>query len=305
VLVVTGPTGNVGAEVARLLVERVDQRRLPFGTFRIAAHNPGRVRESLGDSAQDAPAAPIATFDYDDRSTWDAVLEGVDTLFIVFPLPTPRTVNTRMKPFVDAAVAAGCGHIVYLSVPGADQNKVVPHYGVERHIEASGANYTFLRSSYFMQNLCRGISTHGVDIADNGEVFIPAGNGRITFIDSRDVAAVALEVFEDPAAHANKAYTLTGPERLSFSEVARVLTEVLGYPVSYTAPSLARFWYRLYRRGVPADVIGFMTIVYVLTRTGRNEPLTDELERLLGRAATDFRRFAEDNEWRWRTKTWT
>jgi len=229
----------------------------------------------------------------------------VSTLFLLFPLPRPRTVETRMKPFIDAAYREGCRHVVYLSVPGADAFKVVPHYGVERHIEGTGLAHTFLRSSYFMQNLCRRISTHGVDIAERGEVFIPAGGGGISFVDARDVAAVALEVFREPAAHANKAYTLTGPERLDFYEVARVLSEVLERPIRYASPSFPRFWYRLGRRGVSSDILVFMTIVYWLTRAGRNEPLTDELPALLGCPPTDLRQFAKDNRWRWETRTWT
>jgi len=297
VLVVTGPTGNVGAEVTRLLVERRRAGEAP--TFRIAAHDPQKIRALHG------PDVPVVKFDYDDRTTWRAVLEDVSTLFLLFPLPHPRTVETRMKPFINAAYREGCRHVVYLSVPGADAFKVVPHYGVERHIEGTGLAHTFLRSSYFMQNLHRRISTHGVDIAERGEVFIPAGGGRISFIDARDVAAVALDVFRDPAAHRNRAYTLTGPERLDFYEVAGVLSEVLERPIRYASPSFPRFWYRLARRGVHWDTLVFMTIVYWLTRAGRNEPLTDELPALLGRPPTDLRQFAKDNRWRWETKTWT
>jgi uncharacterized protein YbjT (DUF2867 family) len=119
------------------------------------------------------------------------------------------------------------------------------------------------------------------------------------------VAVVALDVFRDPVAHKNRAYTLTGPERLDFYEVAGVLSKVLERPIRYASPSLPRFWYRLGRRGVSWDTLVFMTIVYALTRAGRNEPLTDELPALLGRPATDMRQFAKDNRWRWETRTWT
>lgn len=301
-IVLTGPTGNVGAEVARLFAQAAVPAAAggaPQPPFRIAAHRPAAVRAELGDDA------PVVPFDYDDRTTWPAALDGVERLFLLFPLPSPRMVDRRMVPLIDAAVAAGCRHVVYLTVPGADRQKVVPHHRVERHIEASGADHTFLRASFFMQNLHRKVSTHGVDIVERGEVFVPAGRGATTFVDARDVAQVARLALLDPAAHRNVAYTLTGPERLRMDEVAEILTEVLERPVRYPRPSLPRFWWRLHRRGVTVDTIAFMSIVYTLTRTGRNEPMTDELARLLGRRPTDLRTWAAHARPRWEQRAWT
>jgi uncharacterized protein YbjT (DUF2867 family) len=294
-IVITGPTGNVGAEVVRLLAERS-----PALPYRVAAHTPERIKSTHG------PQVPAVKFDYDDRSTWGPVLEGVSTLFLLFPLPHPRTVNTRMKPFINAAVEAGCKHFVYISVPGAETYKFVPHYQVERHMEASGVPYTFLRPSYFMQNLCRAISTHGVDIAEHDELFIPGGEGRTTFIDSRDVATLVLDVFQNPDKHRNKAYTLAGPESLDLHQVAAIMSEGLGRPIRYANPSLPAFWWRMWRRGVAPDVIFFMTLVYTLTRRGRNEVRVEQpLTELLGRPATILRQFVAENRWRWEQRKWT
>jgi uncharacterized protein YbjT (DUF2867 family) len=293
-LVVTGPTGNVGAEVTQLLAGGAFN-----GSYRVAAHSPHKITGRYGDHV------PVLPFDYDRREGWDAVLDGVSTLFLIFPLPTPRTVETRIKPFVDAAKRAGAQHIVYLSVPGADREKVVPHFHSERHIEASGIPYTILRASFFMQNLCRGLSTHGVDIVEHDEIFIPAGKGKTTFVDARDVARVAVDVFHDPAAHRNRSYLLTGNERLDFYEVAAIFSEVMGRPIRYVNPAYPHFWLRLWRRGVKWDVIAFMTIVYTLTRSGKNEPMSDEMARLLGRTPTPMRQFVAENLYRWEQRIWT
>ncbi|MBW8485865.1 NmrA family NAD(P)-binding protein [Actinomadura parmotrematis] len=293
-IVVTGPTGNVGAEIVRLLAGEAAP-----GPYRVAAHDPGRIAREYGEDV------PAVAFDYDDRATWPAVLDGVRTLFLLFPLPHPRTVKTRMIPFIDAAVAAGCEHIVYITVPGADRLRFVPHYAVERHIEATGVGHTFLRCGYFSQNLCRAISTHGVDIMDHGEIFIPAGRGRTTFLDARDAAAVALDLLTGPALEGGAAHTLTGPRRLDFDEAAAVLADVLGRPVRYARPSYPRFWRRLRSRGVTRDTLLFMTIVYTLTRTGRNEPLTGELAALLGRDPTPFEQWARDYKDRFEHRAWT
>ncbi len=293
-LVIIGPTGNVGSQVADLVVTHD-----PPMAYRLAAHNPDKLRKKYGDDVS------VAKFDYDDRSTWDAVLADIEVLFLLFPLPSPRTVNTRMKPFIDAAVGAGVKHIVYVAVPGADTQRVVPHYPVERYIEASGVPYTFLHPTYFMQNLCRAVSTHGVDIMDHDEIFIPAKDGRTTFIDARDVAQVALDIIKNPEPHAGQTYVLTGPELLDFYQVADKFTEVMGRPITYTDPSFPAFWQRMWRRGVSWDVIAFMTGVYYLSRTGKNAQTTDTLPKMLGHEPTHMDQFIVDYLPRWENRDWT
>lgn len=285
-IVITGPNGNVGLE----LVRSMQGRNVPW---RVAAHN---VEKTL---AQFGPDLPAVRFDYGDRSTWPAVLEGIDTLFLLFPLPHPRTARAWMVPFVEAAAAAGCRHIVYVSVPGADRLSFVPHHTVEQAISESGVGFTILRAAYFFQNLTRELSTHYIDIRDHDEIFIPAKNAKTTFIDSRDVAELAATILTDPAPHRNESYLLSGPEAIDFYRVAEVMTEELGRPIRYTNPSFPRFWARMFRRGVAWDVVSFMTIVYMLTRFGKNRPVTDTLPRLLGRPATDVRGFVHAYKERW------
>jgi uncharacterized protein YbjT (DUF2867 family) len=281
-IVVTGPNGNVGTELVRALIRAGD---LPF---RIAANTPAKIDALYGADV------PRTKFSFDDRETWGPTLADVSTLFLLFPLPHPRTAKTWMVPFVEAAKAAGAQHIIYVSVPGADTTKMVPHYTVERAIEASGVPYTFLRASYFAQNLCRDITTHAVDIARDDEILIPAGKGKTSFVDSRDVAEVAVKVMRDPAAHVGRGYVLTGPEAIDFYEVAARFTRVLGRPIRYRAPSFLRFWRTVGPR-VTWDTLFFMSGVYFLTRIGKNAPMTDTLPQLLGRPATSIDRFIADH----------
>jgi uncharacterized protein YbjT (DUF2867 family) len=281
-IVVTGPNGNVGTELVRALIRAGD---LPF---RIAANTPAKIDALYG------PDVPRTRFSFADRATWVSTLEGVSTLFLLFPLPHPRTAKTWMVPFVEAAAKAGAKHIIYVSVPGADTTKMVPHYTVERAIEASGVPYTFLRAAYFAQNLCRDITTHAVDIARDDEIFIPAGKGKTSFVDSRDVAEVAVKVMRNPVAHARQGYVLTGPEAIDFYEVAARFTTVLGRTIRYRAPSFLRFWRTVGPR-VTWDTLFFMSGVYFLTRIGKNAPMTDTLPRLLGRPATPIETFIADH----------
>jgi nucleoside-diphosphate-sugar epimerase len=165
---------------------------------------------------------------------------------------------------------------------------------VERAVEASGVPFTFLRAAFFSQNLVRDITTHAVDIAKNNEILVPAGKGLTSFVDSRDVAEVAVRVMKEPAAHAGRAYVLTGPEKLDYHQVAAIMTEVLGRPIRYREPSMLRFWRTVGPR-VSWDTLLFMSGVYFLTRTGKNAPMTDTLGRLLGRPPRTMRDFVADH----------
>lgn len=296
VTLVTGPTGNVGAELVALL-----GRDTSITPWRIASRHPdARV------PASDAGAVPeIVAMDFFDPSTWSAALRDVRTLFLLFPLPSNRAARTAIVPFLKSAQAAGCRHVVYVSVFGADRARFIPHHTVEAALRSSSMTWTVLRCSFFMQNLHRRISTHGIDIADHGELFIPASSGKTTFLDARDAAAIAALAIRRPDQHRNVVHHLTGPAALTMTEVATALTAHLGHRVTYTHPGLFPFVRRLRRRGLGWDTIGFMSAVYTLTRLGRNQPITDEVARHLGRQPTDLDRFLHDSAWRWRDHAWT
>ena len=289
-LLITGPSGNVGHELVELLSTG------PDGDFRVASRQPPHPGSGTVSTCE---------MDFFDRSTWEPALAGVDRLFLLFPLPGNRAAREAIIPFIAAAERAGCRHVVYVSVFGADRARIIPHHKVEAALRDSSMTWSVLRCSYFMQNLHRRISTHGDDIVDRGELFVPAGRGRTTFLDARDAAAVAATVLSDPGEHHNTVYELTGPAALTMGDVAAELSEALGYPVRYTHPGLVTFARRLRRRGVTWDTIVFMSAVYSLTRMGLNQPITDDVESLLGRPPRTLTRFLADSEWRWRERAWT
>ncbi|OMC31247.1 hypothetical protein A5740_15575 [Mycobacterium sp. GA-1841] len=293
-LLITGPSGNVGYEL-------VEQLNRPSGlSWRVASRHPDELKARLSGGSTD-----VVALDFFDRSTWDRALADVDCLFLLFPLPGNRAARDAIIPFIAAAESAGCRHIVYVSVFGADRARFIPHYKVEKALRDSTLTWTVLRCSFFMQNLHRQISTHGEDIVEHGEVFIPAGRGRTTFIDARDAAQVAAKILAEPQRHVDTVYHLTGPAALTMDEVAATLTAEVGIKVTYTRPGLFRFARRLRRRGVGWDTVGFMCAVYTLTRFGANQPLTDDVRRLLGRSPRTLPEFVHDNAWRWRERAWT
>jgi uncharacterized protein YbjT (DUF2867 family) len=276
-ILVTGATGTVGGHVAAGLAERgVDARA--------ATRRPAGV---------DLPLPPVR-FDFEDPSTYDA-FDGVDRLFLVRP-PAIANVWASIVPALDAAERAGVEHVVFLSLLGAEQNPVVPHRWIEWALLRSGMAWTFLRPSFFMQNLA---TTHRADLRDRNTILVPAGQGRTSFVDARDVAAAGVRALVEPGHH-NAAYALTGAEALTYFEVAAIFSDVLGREVRYANPSVLAFVRHMRRQGHPWPFVLVMTGIYLTARFGLAGTVTDDLERLLGRPPTSMRTFVQDYRACWR-----
>ena len=276
-ILVTGATGTVGSDVVDALAET--------GTpFRAGVRDPA-AREWPDD------CEPVV-FDFERPETWGFAFEGVDTLFLLRP---PSVQRERILDAVDAAVRTGVDHVTYLSVLGAEKNPLLPHRRIERHLEASDATYTFLRASYFMQNLSE---IHAPEIRQHDEVFVPAGAGAVSFVDTRDVGAVAAATMTEDG-HENRAYDLTGPAALDFEAVADVFSDVLDRRVVYADPSPITFVRRMHARGVSLRFAILMLGIYAPARFGRAARVTDDVERLLGRSPTSLVTFVDDHRDVW------
>nr|WP_205254501.1 SDR family oxidoreductase [Halorussus sp. JP-T4] len=272
---VTGATGTVGSAVADQLAEADAEVHL-----RVGVRDPSQATAG-GDEAS------AVEFDFERPETWGATLADVDRLFLVRP---PNVGVDRLREFADAAVRVDVGHVVYLSVLGAEKNPLLPHYRMERHLEAADAAHTFLRAAYFMQNLSE---IHRPDVAERGEIYVPAGDGETGFVDARDVAAVGVAALIE-SGHENRAYDVTGPEALDYHEVAAVFSEVLGRRITYPEPTIPAFVRRMRSRDVPYPMIAVMVALYSVTRLGLSGRVSADVERVLGRESRSLGTFVED-----------
>ena len=135
-----------------------------------------------------------------------------------------------------------------------------------------------------MQNLS---TTHRDEIKNENEIYVPAGKGRTSFVDARDIAEVAFTLLSG-AQHLNKSYELTGSEALSYLEVAEILSDVLKKPVAYRNPSLLSFIWRNWRKHKNLSFVLVMAIIYTTARFGQAGLITEELPKLLGRKPTSL-----------------
>ncbi|NKY21954.1 NmrA family NAD(P)-binding protein [Cellulomonas denverensis] len=282
-VLVVGAGGNVGAAVVRgLLAEGVAVRAAGTDPERLAALHPEAepVRLDLLDSASFGPA-----------------VAGASGLFLIRP-PAIASVGPTLNALVDAAAAAGVGHVVFSSVTGADTNRVVPHHRVETHLRSAGVPWTILRPGFFAQNLA---DAYREDIVRDGRILLPSGRGRAAFIDARDIGDVAARVLAEPERHRGAGYVLTGPEALDFDQVAALLSAELGRPVRYQPTSALRYARHVHGQGRPWMQAIVQTVLHTGLRRGQAETVDPTIERLLGRPARTLAAYVHDNRATWST----
>ena len=263
-VLVTGASGNVGREVLACLRER-------GVAVRIGSRDGTAEGLRAGETA--------VRLDLLDPSTFATAVAGCRALFLLRP-PAIADTGATLVPLIDAASAAGAGQVVFLSVAGADRMPFVPHHAVEKHLRAGPPGWTILRPGFFAQNLG---TAYRRDIARDDRLYVPAGRGRVAFVDVRDVGEVAARALLDPGAHRGQAYTLTGPDAVTFAEAARLLTAALGRPVHYAAASVVGYLWHLRRSGMPWAQALVQTALHVGLRFGQAARVDPTLERLLGR----------------------
>lgn len=278
---VTGATGIVGSAVVEHLLARGEQV--------IAA-----TRRDT-DATQVPAGAATRDFEFGaSPAELDAALEGVDRLFLMRP-PQIEDVQTYLFPVIDAALRRGIRQIVFLSLQGVQANRKTPHHAVEQYLKQTRAPYTFLRPNFFMQNLS---STYRDDIRDRSSIFVPAGRARTAFIDARDIGRVAATVFGEPG-HLRKAYTLSGEQTLGYTQVARIMSDVLGREIRYERPSEADYLARLAQQGAPADYIAVQKMIYRVVRLNVSALPNRKVRKITGEPPTTFRQFVEDYRHVW------
>jgi|SRR5579871_1641023 len=214
-ILVTGASGTVGGAVAAELAGS----KVPF--------------RALYRSQADAPAArgiDVVIADFADKPSLDRALQNIDTVFLVCS-PVRELVELESN-MIEAAERAGVERVVLNSALGAgDYSKSFPswHRKVEDKLKASGLEYTILRPNSFMQNV---LAYYAPTIRTQGAFYAAMGNARVSYIDVRDVAAVAARALTSRE-HVGETYELNGPEAVTYSELARRISRAAGREVQY------------------------------------------------------------------------
>jgi len=274
-ILVVGATGNVGSTLVQLLAGQ-------GVSVKAATRSPEKY------AAQ--PGVTPVRFEYDEFATHASALEGVDRVFLIAK-PMEAAPQKALIPLIDRAKAVGVKQIVFMTAMGVDQAEGTGMRMVEKHLIASGVPYTILRPNWFMQNFNHGFLLPALKQA--GAIFVPAGDAKTSFIDTRDIAAVAAKTLIDPS-HIGKEYTLTGGEALSYAEAATMLASVSGRDIRYVAISDDDLRNALAHLNLAADAIEFMIGLFYVARQGWTAPVSPVVASVLGRAPISFEAFARE-----------
>ncbi len=279
-ILITGATGNVGAEIIKYLA-------ILNPTFDILAgvKNPNEKKPI-------SSIVKFVEFDFMNVNTFKPALIHIDILFLLRP-PQISDVHKYFEPLINAAKANGIKHLVFLSVQGVEKSKIIPHHKIEKLIIDSKIPYTFLRPAYFMQNFIGSLNN---DLINKHRIYLPAGNAKFTLVDVADVGAVAATVLLNTEAHLNKAYELTNNEKLSFSEMALKLSAGLGKNITYKSPNLLRFFFVKRKEKIPAMLILVMIMLHYLPRFQQEPIITNWIKKITGKAPVSFNEFIAKNK---------
>ena len=225
-------------------------------------------------------------FEWNDPTTWKPALAGVQAAYVVYTpdLAVPAAPRA-IRDFTELAVRSGVKKLVLLSGRGEEEAQ-----RCERIVQDSGVDWTIVRASWFSQNFSEGAF---LDLIVSGEVALPAGSVAEPFIDADDIADVVVAALTEDG-HAGQVYEVTGPRMLTFTEAVVEIAEAAGRPIRYVQIPMEAFATGLAQAGVPADYIELLKYLFTTVLDGRNEQLTDGVQRALGRAPRDFREYARD-----------
>lgn len=270
-VLVLGGTGTVGRPLVAQLRER-------GASLRVASREPSGPHGAL--------------FRWDEPTTWRAAVDGITAAFVMTP-PGVARVDERMAALAPVLAAARLDRVVHLSGFGVEHT-TSPMRRAELALDRAGLAVTHLRPNYFMQNFAVGALVEG--LRTRSEIAAPAGSSAISFVDARDIADVACEAL---CRDVGPALTLTGPAALSHGELAATLARVLDRPIAYRAETADEARRSLAAAGLAEDRIEARIGFLALAQRGALADVTEDLPRVLGRAAHTWERFALDHASTW------
>jgi uncharacterized protein YbjT (DUF2867 family) len=282
-ILVTGASGNIGSEVVKQLLSNA-----PEVSTKAAIHSSQNIKKVKYDDR-----VKIIQIDYNQPETIREALSGVDKLFLLTP-DVPNAADLASNVVIEAK-KAGIKQIVKQSVMGAaleaDVGTMRLHRQAEKFIEQSGIPFTFLRPNEFMQNF---INFHSPSIKGNNAFYVPLEDAKVSLVDVRDIAAVAVKSLIDEDKHKNKTYLITGPEALSYHQVAEILSNTTGRKINYVNISDEEAKAAMKEIGMSDWLINTVSELSEYFRKGKASEISPAVEDVTGNKPISFSQFAKD-----------
>lgn len=280
-ILVTGATGTVGSEVVRQLSTKGE-------TVKAAA------RSANDNTFSHLNGVQTIQLDLNSTDIFASAFQGVDKLFLLTPFQSNMVDLT--SNLVNEAKKTKIKYIVKQSVMGADAEPGITPSRLHRQaekIEESGIPFTFLRPNFFMQNF---VNFFSQTIKSQNAFYVPAGDSKVSFVDVRDIAAVAVQALaSNNGKHEGKAYNITGGEALSYGQAAEILSKQLGKKVNYVNVSDEDARKGMKDMGMDEWTINSMIELFEITRAGYASAISPAVEEITGSKPISFRQSASDN----------
>lgn len=274
-ILVIGANGTVGTELVRLLSDQ--------------GHDVVRTTSRAPETAQDVHLNLVT------GEGLATAFDGVEAAFLLSP-PGYTNQNELLNPVIDQAVASGVQKIVLMTAMGANADEAAPLRKVERHLEQSGLAYNIIRPNWFMQNF----HTFWIQgILEQGKILLPVGLAKGSFIDARDIAAVAAVLLTNRH-HDNQDFDLTGGEALDHDEAAAILSHATGRTIVYEEVSEEAMLAQLLAAGLPQDYAHFLITILGFFKAGYSEAITPAVETITGTKPRTFAAYAQDFQDAWK-----
>lgn len=275
-VLVVGATGTVGSGIVKLLKEQGYQVR-------------STTSKVVNSSNKDTVQINLAT-----GEGIKEAMEGITRAFFISP-PAYSDQYLILAPLVQEAKRVGLKKVVLMTALGADADETSPFRRVEVELEQSGLNYNIVRPNWFLQNF----NTFWIQgILEQGKILLPAGNAKTSFIDTRDISAVAAKLLVTNE-HNNKAFNLTGPESLDHNEVASAISKKTQKAISYEEIKPEVFLQGLISAGLPESYASFLVVIMGYLKEGYNSAVTDDVRTILGADPRGLNNYVSDYKTSW------
>ena len=278
-ILVTGATGNIGREIIKLLQDR----------------NVNFVAGTTSEKAIDG--VETVQLDFADKDSLKKAMQGITTLFML--LPSHPEVVAWGENIIDVAKECGIKHVVRSSGSFANSNSdllIEKLLGTtDDYLKASGLNYTITAPSSFMQNF----TTMMAADYKAGTIYQSTGDGQMSWVDVRDIAAVNVEVLLNPEKFLNQTLVITGSERLNYEEAIGQMNKILGKETQYVAIPHEAAMQAMSDMHFPQFIIDLLVSLNESIKQGHFVEITDTIEAVTGKAAITFKQFVMDNKGVW------
>jgi uncharacterized protein YbjT (DUF2867 family) len=238
------------------------------------------------------PQIEIVQGDFENEASLESALKGVDKAFMLMPNIKEQLDNE--KRFIDVAKKTGVSHVVKLSAAGADANSPAVlksyHGQSEEYIAQSGIAYTCVRPNFYMHNMLQSAAS----VVAEDKFYLPMGSGRTGVVDVQDVAEFIAEILTG-SGYEGQTYDVTGPEILSFADLARQMSEVLGRQITYVDIPPGEFGAQLSKWGTSDWIVDAVGALFALIAKDEAAKMSETFEQICSKPPRSFRQFVEEH----------